>query len=235
MLKCQNWNNTSWILTPNIGPNTTKNAKMYPITSHYPHEPWLSKSFNTQSNSLTQVRYQGSIMASSRKHEDMQWKPMENEYHWLIAFSMYKVIHEKYDDLLDGHDNVNAILKFSPIRVSTYVRALFSHREILPYSNNKPQKLLLACKEMMTTTKATSTKIQGIEATPSQDHGDHCSPCPFHRCTWVNFDISIISITPTNHKYDVASPLKTHAYLVMHSTLVNQLQNHATSCIIMDL
>ena len=56
----------------------------------------------------------------------------ENEYHLLVTCSTYKVIHEKYDDLLDGHDNVNFILRFSPIRLSTYVRALF-HMEIFYY------------------------------------------------------------------------------------------------------
>ena len=33
-----------------------------------------------------------------------------NKWRLLIACSMYKVIHEKYDDLLDGHDNVSVIL-----------------------------------------------------------------------------------------------------------------------------
>ena len=33
--------------------------------------------------------------------------------------------------LLDGNDNVNVILKCPPRRVSTYLHALFSHREVL--------------------------------------------------------------------------------------------------------
>ena len=47
----------------------------------------------------------------------------------LIAYSTYKIIHEKYDGLLSGHDNVNVICKFPPRRVSPYVHALFSHQE----------------------------------------------------------------------------------------------------------
>ena len=31
---------------------------------------------------------------------------VKDEYYLLIACSTYKVIHEKYDDLLDEHDNV---------------------------------------------------------------------------------------------------------------------------------
>ena len=46
---------------------------------------------------------------------------MEDEYHLFIACSVsYKVIHEKYDDLLDEHDNVSAVLKFPPRSVSAY-------------------------------------------------------------------------------------------------------------------
>ena len=38
---------------------------------------------------------------------------MEDEYHLFIACSVsYKVIHEKYDDLLDEHDNVSVLLNF---------------------------------------------------------------------------------------------------------------------------
>ena len=61
---------------------------------------------------------------------------VDDECHLLISCSMYKVIHEKYDDLLDEHDNVNVILKCPPRRVSTYVWELFSRREILLQSNS---------------------------------------------------------------------------------------------------
>ena len=42
-----------------------------------------------------------------------------DEYQSLIARQMYNVICERYNDLLDGHDNV-----------STYVHVLFSHQKI---------------------------------------------------------------------------------------------------------
>ena len=38
---------------------------------------------------------------------------VEDEYHLLTAFSMYTVIREKYEDLVDGDDNVSLILKMS--------------------------------------------------------------------------------------------------------------------------
>ena len=44
---------------------------------------------------------------------------VEDEYHLLLACSACKVIPEKYDDLLDGHDNLVFILKCPPRRVST--------------------------------------------------------------------------------------------------------------------
>ena len=53
---------------------------------------------------------------------------VKDEYH-TYHMLMYKVIREKYGDLLDGHDNVSAILQCPPRRVSTYVHALFSHRD----------------------------------------------------------------------------------------------------------
>ena len=35
---------------------------------------------------------------------------MEDEYPLLLTCSPYKVIHEKYDYLLEGHDNIRIIL-----------------------------------------------------------------------------------------------------------------------------
>ena len=58
----------------------------------------------------------------------------ENEYHLLVTCSTYKVIHEKYDDLLNRVDNVSVILKCPPRRVNTYVRALLSCSEFLQHS-----------------------------------------------------------------------------------------------------
>ena len=39
---------------------------------------------------------------------------------------------------VDGHDSVTVILKCPPGRVSTYVHALFSHKEFLRNSSNPP-------------------------------------------------------------------------------------------------
>ena len=64
---------------------------------------------------------------------------MEDKKH-LSHAQCIKVILEKYDDLLEEHDNASAILTFPPRRVSTYVRALFSHREFLLRSSNPTLK-----------------------------------------------------------------------------------------------
>ena len=86
---------------------------MYQIATYCPHEPLLLESL--------------SAMESSLKHEDMQGMNenlVEDEYHLLIACSTYKVIHEKYDELLDGHGELSMILKFPQRRMSTYMCAL---------------------------------------------------------------------------------------------------------------
>ena len=63
----------------------------------------------------------------------MKWKPSKG---WISLITCWtdKVIHEKYDDLLNRVDNVSVILKCPPRRVNTYVRALFSLREFLQHS-----------------------------------------------------------------------------------------------------
>ena len=52
---------------------------------------------------------------------------VEDEYRLLVALSAHKVIREKYDDLLDEHDNVSVTLKCPPWKVSTYVCILFTY------------------------------------------------------------------------------------------------------------
>ena len=59
-----------------------------------------------------------------------EMKTMTNEYHSLITYPTFGVICEKCDKMLDGHDNVIVILNCPSRMVSTYVHALFSHREI---------------------------------------------------------------------------------------------------------
>ena len=39
---------------------------------------------------------------------------VEDEYHLLITCLAYKIIRKKYEDLLDGHDNMSVMLKFPP-------------------------------------------------------------------------------------------------------------------------
>ena len=43
---------------------------------------------------------------------------MEDEYNLLLTCSTYNEICEKYDDLLDGHDNLSVMSR----RMSTYVQ-----------------------------------------------------------------------------------------------------------------
>ena len=67
---------------------------------------------------------------------------MQNEdgYHLLITCLTYKVVCEKYDDLLDEHDNASVILKYPPMQVTTYVHALFWHQEFLRQSSKLPSR-----------------------------------------------------------------------------------------------
>ena len=86
------------------------------LTSCHPYERWLSMSLNTSSNSLTQFRCWGSIMASSPKYEYMQgvqWKPSV-QWTLLLICLAYKVIYKKYDDWLDRRDNQNVIVECPP-------------------------------------------------------------------------------------------------------------------------
>ena len=46
---------------------------------------------------------------------------MEDEYNLLLTCSAYKIIHNKYDGLFDGNDNLSLILKSQQRRVSVYV------------------------------------------------------------------------------------------------------------------
>ena len=50
-------------------------------------------------------------------------KLVKDQYDLLHACSRYKVIHEKCDDVLDGHVKLSVILKSPPRRVSTNVCA----------------------------------------------------------------------------------------------------------------
>ena len=82
------------------------------IASYYPHECWLSQSIDTHLNSLMQVRYWCSTTTSSIEYKDMQGcfeNLVEDEYHLLLTWSMYKVIHEKYDAFLEEHDKISVI------------------------------------------------------------------------------------------------------------------------------
>ena len=48
---------------------------------------------------------------------------------WLLTCTTYKVIHHKYDNLLEGYDNLSVILESPPRRVYIYVCASFLHKE----------------------------------------------------------------------------------------------------------
>ena len=87
----------------------------------------------------------GVEVASWNHHTSMKlcnvWneKLVEDEPHSLnMTCSSYMIIRKKYYDLLEGHGNVIVILKFPSRRVCTYVRAFFSHQQILQQHNNPP-------------------------------------------------------------------------------------------------
>ena len=50
----------------------------------------------------------------------------------------YSAIHSRYVDILSGSDNLSAILKTPPRRLSLYVYALFTHRDFVLQCMNTP-------------------------------------------------------------------------------------------------
>ena len=70
-------------------------------------------------------------IASWNHHPNMKiykvWNEnlVEDEYHLLLASSKYKVIHEKYGDVPDGHDKLS--FKSPQSRVSTCVWIIFTY------------------------------------------------------------------------------------------------------------
>ena len=112
-----------------MAPLQGNDARRYPIKSHH-YEPWLSKSLNTSSSSLTQVRCQSNITRSSRKHEDMKGTRMKTQWrmnHLLIKCSTYKVIHKKYEVA-----NINP--QYWESHTSWYVHVNWSHMSNLTSS-----------------------------------------------------------------------------------------------------
>ena len=51
-----------------------------------------------------------------------------------------ELLCEKYDDLLDKHDNSSVILNSPPRKMSTYLCALISQREFLLQSSKPPSE-----------------------------------------------------------------------------------------------
>ena len=49
---------------------------------------------------------------------------VEDEYHLLFTCSTYSAIHESYDDILRGDDDLSIIVKSTIRRLSSYVNAL---------------------------------------------------------------------------------------------------------------
>ena len=63
---------------------------------------------------------------------------VEDECHLLFTCSTYSAIHSRYADVLRGSDNLSAILKTPPRRLSSYVYALFTHRDFVLQCMNNP-------------------------------------------------------------------------------------------------
>ena len=109
MLKCQNWNTTLQILTPNVGPNT-REIIVECIQLHLTTLMTLGfrRALTLLGTHSHKLGVRGSIMASSPKYEDMQgmYRKSNRGLLSLMTCSAYEVICEKYDDLLDMHDNV---------------------------------------------------------------------------------------------------------------------------------
>ena len=63
---------------------------------------------------------------------------VEDECHLLFTCSTYSAIRSRYVDILRGNDNLSAILKTPPRRLSSYVYALFTHRDFVLQCMNTP-------------------------------------------------------------------------------------------------
>ena len=63
---------------------------------------------------------------------------VEDECHLLFTCSTYSAIRSRYVDILRGSDNLSAILKTPPRRLSSYVYALFTHRDFVLQCMNTP-------------------------------------------------------------------------------------------------
>ena len=116
-----------------LAPIQGKNARTYPVASHYPMSLGSRRGLR-----LLQTRSQklGIEVASWHHHPNMKIckvcneNLVEDEYHLLLACS---AIREKYDDLFDGHDNLSVMSR----RMSTYVQDdvfIRSHRSNLASS-----------------------------------------------------------------------------------------------------
>ena len=63
---------------------------------------------------------------------------IEDEYHLLFTCSAYSAIRESYGDILSGGNDLSIILNRTPRRLSSYVHALFTHRDLVLRSMNIP-------------------------------------------------------------------------------------------------
>ena len=92
---------------PNVKPPNLVPIQCIQLLTYYPHELWLLKIL---SNLPTQVRC---LRVTSSWHHHTSMKIckacnenlVEDEYHLLLTYSTYKVIHKKYDNFLNGYYN----------------------------------------------------------------------------------------------------------------------------------
>ena len=63
---------------------------------------------------------------------------VEDECHMLFTCSKYSAISSRYADILRGSDNLSVILKTPLRRLSSYVYALFTHRDFVLQCMNNP-------------------------------------------------------------------------------------------------
>ena len=68
----------------------------------------------------------------------IQFQKFQNQAFTCSAYSAYSAIHSSYADILRGSDNLSAILKTPPGRLSSYVYALFTHRDFILHCKITP-------------------------------------------------------------------------------------------------
>ena len=102
-------------------------------------QPYLTNMSSNAHRALTLLHTRSEVASTNLKackvcNEGM----VENECDFLLTCLTYNAIVQRYDDILRWSENLSAILKTPPRRLSSYVYALFTHRDFVLQCMNTP-------------------------------------------------------------------------------------------------